>query len=867
MLHLHSTLRRTRVASTALLAALLLGVLAPFVAANQDEPVAGPPKPSVPQEKGPTLPPEELDAAVEALRVRVAEAREVAHGGDGMFAGRMIITVMDELTALRPPVGHTGADEVAHLAGRAASHAREYSATVRAWTWLLPRWRETRPADDAEFDMFLMTFARDALQNRDQHLARRVLEDLVEVRSTYLPEDDASMLAAIRDLSGVLFELRANEEALELLEPYHELQSALLAEDHQELLAARERLASLRFRMGDYTGAALLFRQMLDVLEANRAPGEDSIHVTRSNLLHVLYAMEDLETAVVEEEQAVLFFEVSSGLESVRLLGARRALAGSLFGLGDLPRARRLLERVAIDQARDFPAGDLDLAETRLNMAETLRRLGQPSEALTFDEVALASFDSDIKKDPTQAEWLKRVALKSLAVTSLALDRHAEAREALTTALDAGVVDMREELELRGLLADTLRAEGRLQEERALRQETLAGAGASEGVRSAVLLGPQVALAECLLRMGEAEEAMRFAELAIAEFASLGDAVAPELREAQAVLARAARQADDAARLQVALEGLARSAAAVLERAADPALPVHRSEDAAHLVVADLAALVELAPAAPSPGPLLERAFELLETRRAVLRHGPATPKIDVAALRERLSGAAVLSYHVLPPVAGVGEPARLVGLRLDASGVRAVELGALAEIESEVASWRAAAGSEASSPALDAATDALRARLVGPLDSPASSVTWLVPDDVLHGIPLAEIVGQGARTVASFAAPSAPIEAKRQVALVGVQDAAGPTALAATAFAALAEVEPHVVTAQAFNRVTLGRALRGARYLQIELPVRAEDAALSANSRARLAHAAGLGLVRPERPLGLATRDLVSLGLCLGLI
>lgn len=812
-----------------------------------------------PSEKGPksgVRVPDDLEGTLRLLREKVDAARDLATSGDPVHAGRILMTIMEELSSYALPLDLAAADEVALEAGRAAHRANQYPAMVRAWSWLYARWKETRPTRDDEVDRLLTTFSREARSNRDSWLALELYRDLVARRQTYLSADDPGLLATTRDLIDVLVEVGDDEGALELLEDYHERQTARLAEDHVDLMAARERLANVRYRLGDFEGAAQLFRQILDTVEANREPGDMSIQVTRQNLLHTLYALEDLRSAIVEEEQGVLFLEVASGVDSVRLLSARRSLAGSLYGLGDLPRARRLLERVALEQAQVFPEGDLHLAETRLNLAETLRRMGFAELALPLEESAVLAMDSDVKKDPRQHEWLRRVSLRSVAESALVLGRFARAKEAAEAALALGVVDLADELYLRELQARALRGLGELEQERAVRLETLAGANATGAARTLVQVEPQLGFAAHLLAAGELGEARRVVDLALAEIETLGGPDVVQRREALGLQARVAARAEDPARLERALIETARAAQAALARSANPRTPWARGEDLAELVVGDLATLVELAPRSADPAPHLASAFDALELRRARLVHGPAGARLTLADVRARLGGARVVAYHTLPLPAGGSVRAHLFAFVWEPSGTRSVDLGPLAAVEAAIGAWRRASGAER-----DAAFGTLRERLVAPLAlEPGSGATFAVPDGALHGLPLQRLLGGDTRVLASLHPGTSVAAAPGPVARIGSASFPAGADDPALALAQARGVELRALSAADVNRVTLARALRGAGTVLLEFAPVAEASELAARTRAKLARPGAAGFLRPERPEGIAALDLGSL-------
>ncbi len=854
----HSAARRAFVCSPirGALRLLLLPALLVLGASGFAPAPAATQKPSDQPPKAGGQIPEDMDAALRLLREKVDAANELATSGDPVHAGRILMTIMEELSSYGLPAEHATANEIALEAGRAAHRAKQYPAVVRAWSWLYERWKQTRPLRDDDVDRLLATYAREARSNRDAWLALGLQRDLLERRKTYLGADDPGLLATTRDLIDLLVEVGDDEGALELLEDYHERQTARLAEDHADLMAARERLANVRFRLGDFEGAAQLFRQILDTVEANREPGDMSIQVTRQNLLHVLYAAEDLRAAIVEEEQGVLFLEVASGVDSVRLLSARRSLAGSLFGLGDLPRARRLLERVALEQAQAFPEGDLHLAETRLNLAETLRRMGYPELALPLEESAVLAMDSDVKKDPRQHEWLRRVSLQSVAESALALGRFARAREAAEAALALGVVDLADELHLRELSARALRGLGQIEPERALRLETLAGASATGAARTLAQVEPQLGFAAHLLAAGELGEARRVVDLALAEIETLGGPEVAQRREALGLQARIAARGEDAARLERALTETARAVQAALARSANPRTPWARGEDLAELVIGDLATLVELAPKATDPALHVAQAFEGLETRRARLVHGPAGARLDLAEVRARLGEARVVAYHTLPVSSAGAAKSHVWAFVWEPGGARCVDLGASSALEAAIAAWRGAAGAER-----DAARNALVERLVAPLAlEPDAGPTFVVPDGVLHGLPLHRLFGEGTRLLASLL-PAGPLPAAAgPVARIGTASFPAGADDPALALAQARGVELRSLAASDVNRVTLARALRGAGAALFELAPGAEAPELAARVRAKLAHPGAAGFLRPERPEGISALDLGSL-------
>jgi len=312
-----------------------------------------------------------------------------------------------------------------------------------------------------------------AFDCRNLRAAERALRWVLEVREETRPDDHPELQTARSNLALTIAELGNLPAARTLQEKVLEVRSKSLSADDPRVLSAKGALAATLHDLGDLEGARTLQESVLDVLSRTHAPDDIALQLARSSFARTISALGDLPTARSLQETILEVLSKTLPSDAPPLQMARANLAISLAELGDLPGARTLQERVLEDFARTVPEDDPYLQSARGNLALTLRSLGEFAAARKLQEKVLETLLRTMPPDHPDLQ----LARLNLANTMSALGELRGARaleEKVLESYSRTLPDDHPDLQLaRNNFAITLEESGDLPGARALQEKVL----------------------------------------------------------------------------------------------------------------------------------------------------------------------------------------------------------------------------------------------------------------------------------------------------------------------------------------------------------------------------------------------------------
>jgi len=147
--------------------------------------------------------------------------------------------------------------------------------------------------------------------------------------------------------------------------------------------------ASVRWAAGDHELALALFRQAVELREAEVGTSDPEFALTLGDMANVHLDRGETKEALALMERAIPILEAALGPRHPKVAGNLGTLAGVYFGMNDLPKARALFEQ-AIDIQEDVLGPQHpQLAASLQNLGIVVGEMGEPDAAKPLIERAL----------------------------------------------------------------------------------------------------------------------------------------------------------------------------------------------------------------------------------------------------------------------------------------------------------------------------------------------------------------------------------------------------------------------------------------------------------------------------------------------
>lgn len=555
--------------------------------------------------------------------------------------------------------------------------------------------------------------------------------------------DDPKVASSLDNLADVLQKQAAFDEALAGYTRALRIREKVFGSDSLEVADTLYDMGNLGIRIGDYAAARERYDRALAIYTARREPGHIDIAWTKITLGYLLQLTGDLPRARKILEEAVRETQATLGPEHPLTANAVNNLGTVLYAMDDFGAALPVFTRALEIREKIRGPRHTETADAFLNVGATLRGLGRSSEALPYYERAMSIYVEQLgASHPRVAEVLDNIGNSQLDAGKLP-EAVASYRRALEIKQDRlghhHPLTAHSHLALAGALFESSDRAGAL--EHALEASRILNTHTRETV---AFLPEREALA--MVSSREKPEALLF--LGLEDAADAADAAAWKRACWEWALRSHALVLDELARRNRAAlgqgTGPAREAWEELARA--------REDLAARWVKGPGGAATEFDEALTKARGRKESAELALARLSAVGRREARAAAAGIEEVRAALPTGSVLLEYVRAekgqPRAG-DRPVHYFALVMDRnSATDVVDLGAAAEIDERVRSWRQALEASGRAvargdrqPGVMNEVEATGARLrravwdplAGLLDG--AKIAFVVPDGLLYSV------------------------------------------------------------------------------------------------------------------------------------
>jgi CHAT domain-containing protein/tetratricopeptide (TPR) repeat protein len=217
------------------------------------------------------------------------------------------------------------------------------------------------------------------------------------------------------------------EETLQLAQRAVAVKEVLYGPADPQVATSLFSVGVIRAMGGDYAGAESIFAHALEIREAGLPPGHEDIASSINALANIRYLGADFAGALPLYRRSLTMVEEDKGLLDGQALSIRGNVANALIQLGSYEEARSLLERqIALLESEGIESEDLGYAHSLLG--KIFAAIGDLDEALRARRQSLAIREAFHPEDhPRIAE-----SLLNLGNTLSRMEQLAEARELIS---------------------------------------------------------------------------------------------------------------------------------------------------------------------------------------------------------------------------------------------------------------------------------------------------------------------------------------------------------------------------------------------------------------------------------------------------
>ena len=251
---------------------------------------------------------------------------------------------------------------------------------------------------DHEVALYIKTFTeRMYVQQRRYREAVAIFQDIMEIRSRLLPDDDTHLHVSQHDLAIAYRENGQSDEALQLFEYIGKINERRLAPDHPDRLTSQHGLARSYLEDGQIDKAIQLFEYVIKLREKSLAEDHP----------HQLLSQHELASSYLEDGQIDKATELFEHVVKLKVKSMAEDHPSRLASQHEL--ARSYLQDGQIDKAIQLFVHNIKIEETHLAEDHPSRLASQHELARSYLE------DGQIDKAVQLFEYVVKLREKSQA--------------------------------------------------------------------------------------------------------------------------------------------------------------------------------------------------------------------------------------------------------------------------------------------------------------------------------------------------------------------------------------------------------------------------------------------------------------------
>ena len=214
-----------------------------------------------------------------------------------------------------------------------------------------------------------------------------VFQDIIEICSRVLPEDDADRLSSQHDLAVAYMESRQFDKALQLIEHVVKAEEKSIAEDSLNRLVSQRLLANLFSRSGQINKAIQLFEYIVKIQETSLAGDHPSQLISQHELAVCYSNVGQFTKAIALLEHVVGIRKMTLPEDHPHQLASQYELARAYRRNGQFVKAIALLEYVVSVEKTTLTEDDRSLLKSQRALARAYRKNGQLEEAAKVERM------------------------------------------------------------------------------------------------------------------------------------------------------------------------------------------------------------------------------------------------------------------------------------------------------------------------------------------------------------------------------------------------------------------------------------------------------------------------------------------------
>ena len=240
------------------------------------------------------------------------------------------------------------------------------------------------------------------MEEREYKKAIDVFQDIMEIRSRVLPDDDPAQLNSQYDLATAYNLHGQLDKALQLLEHINKIQENRLAEDHLNRLTSQHELARSYLEDGRIDKAIQLFEHVVKIRETSLA--EDHPHRLASQHELARSYLEDgqIDKAIQLFEYVVKLQEKNLAEDHPSRLTSQHGLARAYQKNGQFTEAIALLEHVVCVRKTSLAADNRHRLTSQHELACAYQKNGQFTKAIPLLEQVVSVSQTTLAEDDSR---------------------------------------------------------------------------------------------------------------------------------------------------------------------------------------------------------------------------------------------------------------------------------------------------------------------------------------------------------------------------------------------------------------------------------------------------------------------------------
>ena len=286
---------------------------------------------------------------------------------------------------------HKVALELKTLTGRVYMDQRRYKEAVAVFQDIMEIRSRVLPDDDTARLDSQYDLARAYKNSRQFDKALQLFEHIAKIEEKKLPKDHPNQLTSLHDLASLYLDNGQIYKAIQLFEYVVKLEEKSLAEDHPDRLASQHELARSYLEGGQIHKAIKLLEHVVGIRKITLAEDDPKRLDSQYGLARSYLEDGQIHKAITLLEHVVGIRKITLAEDDPKRLISQHELACVYRKNGQFTKAIALLEHVVGVEKTSLAEDDPNRLSSQRELARAYRKNGQLDEALRVERMSNAS--------------------------------------------------------------------------------------------------------------------------------------------------------------------------------------------------------------------------------------------------------------------------------------------------------------------------------------------------------------------------------------------------------------------------------------------------------------------------------------------